>query len=85
MVENFGRKLTLIFFLLGTSLALLFFKSPPFTLGLDLQGGTRLTLQIDFDQAERDGVISENDDRLQLLGQRVRVRDLRVFLSPVEL
>lgn len=73
MVENFGRKLTLIFFLLGTSLALLFFKSPPFTLGLDLQGGTRLTLQIDFDQAERDGVISENDDRLQLLGQMIGI------------
>lgn len=73
MVENLGRKLTTIFLLLGASLALLFFKTPPFTLGLDLQGGTRLTLQIDFDQAEKDGVISANEDRLELLGQMIGI------------
>lgn len=73
MVENIGRKLTTILILLGVSLALLLFKDPPLTMGLDLRGGTRMTLQIDFDQAQRDGIITQNDDRLQLLGQMIGI------------
>lgn len=58
MVENIGRKLATIIFLLAASAGLLFLKDKPFTLGLDLQGGTRLTLQIDFDQAVKDGTLT---------------------------
>jgi len=61
MVENIGRKLTLIFVLLAVSAGLLFLKDKPFTLGLDLQGGTRLTLQIDFDQAVKDGTLTQDE------------------------
>ena len=73
MVDNIGRKLTTILILLGVSLGLLLLKNPPLTMGLDLRGGTRLTLQIDFDQAQRDGIITQNDDRLQLLGQMIGI------------
>ena len=39
MLENVGRKITLILVLLATSLLLLLVPDKPFNLGLDLQGG----------------------------------------------
>ena len=57
MVENLGRKFTLIFSLLG--LAVLALSIGGFRLGLDLQGGTRLVYSIDFDKAAQEGLITE--------------------------
>ena len=61
MVENIGRKLATIIILLAVSAGLLFLQDKPFTLGLDLQGGTRLTLQINFDQAVKDGTLTASE------------------------
>ena len=55
MVDNLNRKLILIFGALAVAviaLALL-----PFRLGLDLQGGTRLTYSVDLEKARSEGLI----------------------------
>ena len=75
MVENLGRKLTTIFVLLATSIALLTLKDVPLNLGLDLQGGTRINLSVDFDEAFEAGLITprENADRQTLLIQMISI------------
>ena len=75
MVENLGRKLTTIFVLLATSIALLTMKDVPLNMGLDLQGGTRINLSVDFDEAHRAGLITdrENADRPTLLNQMISI------------
>ena len=75
MNENLGKKITITVVLAVAailSLVLpLFFVPPksPFRLGLDLQGGTRVVLRFDFDEALKAGKItaSENQNRPQLL------------------
>ena len=69
MTENVGRKLLLIFGLLGLAAGLILFKSPPFRLGLDLAGGTRYVYTVDFDKAEREGKIRAGEDRAALMEQ----------------
>ena len=46
MVENLGRKITLILALLAVAILSLFVAG--FRLGLDLQGGTRLVYELPF-------------------------------------
>ena len=59
MVENLGRKVTLIFSLLALAVAALYFGG--FRLGLDLEGGTRLVYSVDFERAAADGLIQERE------------------------
>ncbi|TAJ04020.1 MAG: protein translocase subunit SecD, partial [Planctomycetota bacterium] len=69
MTENVGRKLILIFGLLGIAAGLLLFKSQPFRLGLDLNGGTRYVYSVDFDDAEAKGIIAKGENRGALMAQ----------------
>ncbi|MEM8709447.1 MAG: protein translocase subunit SecD [Planctomycetota bacterium] len=57
MVDNLNRKLTLIFGALAVAVISLLLL--PFRLGLDLQGGTRLSYSVDLDQAREDKLIPE--------------------------
>jgi len=65
MTENLGRKTTLTVAFVLIALALIFgpllLGKKPFRLGLDLQGGTRLVYQFDFEDARRKGQISDED------------------------
>ncbi|MBL8694001.1 MAG: protein translocase subunit SecD [Planctomycetes bacterium] len=75
MTENLGRKTTLTVALLLVALAFIFgpllLGNKPFRLGLDLQGGTRLVYQFDFEDAFKKGLISEAEyfEREALLQQ----------------
>ncbi|MCZ6598724.1 MAG: protein translocase subunit SecD [Planctomycetota bacterium] len=82
MVENVGRKLTFVGLVLAIALGFLLIPDQPFRLGLDLQGGTRLTYRFDFDKALRDGAISQQDydDRITLLSQTITI--IRSRLDP---
>ena len=70
MVDNLGRKITLIFSLLAISIISLV-VSGGFRLGLDLEGGTRLVYSVDFEQAAKDGLILESElqDKDQLFNE----------------
>ncbi|MEM1451725.1 MAG: protein translocase subunit SecD [Planctomycetota bacterium] len=57
MVDNLNRKLTLIFGFLAAAVIALSLLN--FRLGLDLQGGTRLTYTVDLDQARAAGQIQQ--------------------------
>jgi len=59
--ENLGRKISLIAVLVIAAAACLLLPERPFRLGLDLQGGTRLRYQFDFDAALASGKISQRD------------------------
>ncbi len=78
MLENVGRKVTLIVALLAVSLGLMLFKDKPFNLGLDLQGGTRLVYSVDFEQAYQDGTLSRSEDPNQVLDQMIQIIRNRV-------
>jgi SecD/SecF fusion protein len=80
MVENLGRKLTTIFVLLAISIGLLTIKDVPLNLGLDLQGGTRITLSIDIEGALAEGTINqaEADDPVALLNQMISIFRKRI-------
>jgi len=75
MIENLGRKVFWIAALLVAALLCIVLPEAPFRLGLDLQGGTRYLLSIDFEQALKDGKISqaEYDDPQQLLQDTIAV------------
>lgn len=73
MVENLGRKLTIIAVLLLSSIALLTLQEEPFNLGLDLQGGTRMTLRIDFQEAIDQDQFGEDDDKVEALNQMISI------------
>ena len=65
MVDNLNRKLTLIFgFLAVAVIALLML---PFRLGLDLQGGTRLTYTVDLAAAREAGQIPDSQTDAQAI------------------
>ena len=68
MVENLGRKLTLIVTLLVVSLGLLIVPSDPFRLGLDLQGGTRLVYSFDFDHPDSNVLMTVAGDTVRIAG-----------------
>ena len=90
MTENLGRKTTLTVALLLAALAFIFgpllLDKKPFRLGLDLQGGTRLVYQFDFDKALKDGLISEAEyqDRETLLQQMKAIIHERLDPSGVK-
>jgi SecD/SecF fusion protein len=74
MTENLGRKTTLVVVVTLLALAsILYFPlvlgKPPFRLGLDLQGGTRMVFRFDFDAAVQAGSITreELNDKALLL------------------
>ncbi len=73
MVPNLGRKLTIVFLLLGISALLLLLKDPPFRMGLDLQGGTRLSYRFDFEQAVREGTLSADESVADILAQTIDI------------
>ena len=80
MVENVARKVAFVTLALLVSLALIVVPDEPFKMGLDLSGGTRLVYEFDFDQAVRDGLISEQEaqDPTLVLGQIVSIVRNRV-------
>ncbi|MFT5287220.1 MAG: SecD/SecF fusion protein, partial [Planctomycetota bacterium] len=78
MVQNLGRKLALVFTLLSVSILLIAIGDPPFRMGLDLQGGTRLSYRFDFDDAIRDGTIGENESQSEILQQTIAILRNRV-------
>jgi SecD/SecF fusion protein len=78
MVENVGRKLVLIFGVLAVAIGLLVLRERPFRMGLDLRGGTRLEYQLDFEEARRQGQLSENEDTSALLQQTIAILYTRV-------
>ncbi len=59
MVENLGRKITLIVSLMALSVLSLVIGG--FRLGLDLEGGTRLVYSLDLDAAVKDGQITAEE------------------------
>ena len=71
MVQNPGRKVTLVCLLLVISALLLWFNT--FRLGLDLQGGTRLSYDFDFEQARKEGTIAEGENELEILSQTIDI------------
>ena len=71
MVDNLNRKLTLIFgFLAVAVIALLLL---PFRLGLDLQGGTRLTYTVDLDAARAAKQIPASQTDAQAIGEVISI------------
>jgi len=64
-----GRKFTITIVLIVAAIACLLIPERPFRLGLDLQGGTRLVYEFDFDAAMRQGKISPEEyaDKSRLL------------------
>jgi SecD/SecF fusion protein len=84
MLENVGRKVTLIVILLVVSIGLMVvprFMDPPeapFQLGLDLKGGTRIVYRFDFEQARKEGQIGPNDSEAEILTQTVTILKKRI-------
>ncbi len=78
MLENVGRKVTTILVLVVASILFLVLKSPPFQLGLDLSGGTRLVYSIDFDKAYRDGTLDRAEPKVDVLNQIIQIIRNRV-------
>ena len=80
MVENLGRKFTLIFSLIA--IAVIALSVGGFRLGLDLQGGTRLVYSFDLEKAAAEGKIQETEllDPLGLLNEVIEI--LRERLDP---
>src|SRR5689334_15489655 len=69
MNENYGKKITITIVLAVAAILCLVLPKKPFRLGLDLQGGTRVSCRFDFEEAFKQGKISaqENANRPQLL------------------
>ncbi|MBK7643417.1 MAG: protein translocase subunit SecD [Planctomycetes bacterium] len=80
MNENLGKKITLIVVLAVAAILCLVLPEKPFRLGLDLQGGTRVVLGFDFDEALRENKITaqENANRPQLLQEMKEILRQRV-------
>ncbi|MAF65079.1 MAG: hypothetical protein CMJ84_05390 [Planctomycetes bacterium] len=80
MVENLGRKVFWIAAALTAAVLCIVLPESPFRLGLDLQGGTRYLLSIDFDRAlaEKKITQAEYDNRQQLMQDTVAVIRERV-------
>ena len=78
MVKNLGRKLALVAILLTASVLLIALGDPPFRMGLDLQGGTRLSYRFDFQGAIDDGTIGENESKAEILAQTIDILKNRV-------
>jgi SecD/SecF fusion protein len=80
MVENLGRKVFWIAAALIAAVLCIVLPESPFRLGLDLQGGTRYLLSIDFDRAlaEKKITQAEYDNRQQLMQDTVAVIRERV-------
>jgi len=73
MVENLGRKLTLIAVLLTLAIVSFIVAKP--RMGLDLQGGTRLVYHVDFERALEDHLITEDEaqDSQELVRQIIKI------------
>jgi SecD/SecF fusion protein len=78
MVENVGRKVTLIVALLVAALALLLYNPlvhgrSPFPLGLDIAGGERLLYALDIEGARQQGVVGQTESDAEVLQQTISV------------
>jgi len=71
MLDKVGPKVFLIGLLSLISILLLTLKEPPFTLGLDLSGGTRITYRIDLEEAYANGLLDKSVDRPEEVMQQV--------------
>src|SRR5688572_4599312 len=78
MLENVGRKVVLIVILLLVSIGLMVVPDQPFRLGLDLEGGTRITYRFDFEAAIQRGEISATEDLGEILEQAKSIIKQRV-------
>ena len=78
MLENVGRKVTFTVLFLAVSVICLIFSDPPFTLGLDIQGGTRLVYSVDIDQAREDKTVDPNESNAQILEEMLQIIRTRV-------
>jgi SecD/SecF fusion protein len=78
MLENVGRKVVLIVVLLLVSIGLVLVPDQPFRLGLDLEGGTRITYKFDFEGARERGEIGAGEDPVEILEQSKAIISERV-------
>jgi SecD/SecF fusion protein len=78
MLENVGRKVALIVILLVVSIGLIVIPEQPFRLGLDLEGGTRITYRFDFEGARERGEIGAGEDPVEILEQAKSIIGQRV-------
>jgi SecD/SecF fusion protein len=76
MVDNLNRKLILIFGALAVAVISLLLL--PFRLGLDLQGGTRLTYSVDLEKARAEKLIPEQQTDAAAIEQIIKVWRERV-------
>ncbi|HED65997.1 MAG TPA: protein translocase subunit SecD [Planctomycetes bacterium] len=87
MLDHVARKITAIVVFLLISVLFLVLKDPPFQLGLDLQGGTRLVYSVDFDAAYADGRLDRSENEVQVLEQIIQIIRNRVdpdgLLEPI--
>ncbi len=87
MLENVGRKVTLVVLVLLVALGLLLLKPEPFRLGLDLEGGTRLVYRLDFEKNKDRLSAIELQNPTQLLNDTISIIRNRVdpkgVLEPV--
>lgn len=71
MVEKLNRKLTMVAVALVAALIVQFVL--PFRLGLDLEGGTRLTYSVDIDAARQAGVVSQEQSDQEVMSELVSI------------
>jgi len=85
MNENYGKKITITVVLAVAAILCLVLPDKPFRLGLDLQGGTRVNLRFDLEEAFKQGKISaqENADRPQVLQDMCLILRQRIDPSGV--
>ena len=76
MVEKLNRKLTMIALALAAAIIVQFVL--PFRLGLDLEGGTRLTYSVDIDAARKAGVVGAEQSDQEVLAELVSIWSVRV-------
>ncbi len=79
MLEKVGPKVFMIGLLSLLSVLLLALKDPPFTLGLDLSGGTRITYEIDLEEAYGDETLIKGvDDPNEVMSQVISIMRERI-------
>jgi len=71
MVDKLNRKLTMVVVALVAALIVQFVL--PFRLGLDLEGGTRLTYSVDIDAARQAGVVAQEQSDQEVMSELVSI------------
>jgi SecD/SecF fusion protein len=71
MVEKLNRKLTMVVVALVAAIIVQFVL--PFRLGLDLEGGTRLTYSVDIDAARQSEIVSQEQSDQEVMSELVSI------------